>query len=74
MIGDHGLPCAGHRWFQVVQRGPLQDTAEPTSQAGAASVKTYLRKCKKCYAAAVINEEGGREVLHVLDLGFIFSQ
>ena len=41
-----GLPSARHRWFQLAPTNPPQGTAEPLSQDGGASGKTYLRKDK----------------------------
>lgn len=43
-----GLPHARHSQFQPAPADPLQGTAETISQAGSASLKTYLRQGRKC--------------------------
>ena len=42
-----GLPHAGHSRFQPAPTNPPQGTAEPLSQDGSASRKTYLSVLKK---------------------------
>lgn len=47
-VGDEGLPCAGHRHFQLVLQQPAQihwcPKSKPVRGAYGASAKTYLRK------------------------------
>ena len=45
-----GLPHARHSQFQPAPMDPPQGTAETISQAGSASLKTYLRQGRKCQA------------------------
>ena len=46
--GGHGLPSAGHSWFQVSSAtddtNPLVPKLEPIREAHGTSAKTYLRK------------------------------
>ena len=42
-----GLPK--HSQFQLASVDPLQDTAEPISEAGGGSVQMYFKKCRKCW-------------------------
>jgi len=51
-----GIPCAGHTQFQLAPVEPPQGTAEPLSQDGAASRKSYIRKGKK-HCTTVEKEE-----------------
>lgn len=47
MRGGQGLPRASHSWFQTMDAP--HDTAEPITKAGGTSMKTYLRRGRKCW-------------------------
>ena len=54
--GAAGVACAGHSPLQLAPTDPPLAKAEPISNAGGASVVTYLRKGKNQCAAAVREE------------------
>ena len=51
-----GLPHVAHSHFKTAPTDPPQGTAEPSSQAGGPSGKTYFKRAKSCPAVRTEEE------------------